>query len=189
MPAFAQRHGHPNAAGVLLALLNAGALAGVLVAVRLERSDEPVLRYARLSTLLAVGALPAALATSLVQMAATLILAGVLITPTAAASYVLMDRVSPPGCRTEAFTWLSTSVAAGTAVGSAVGGVVTQQIGAAATFAVAFASVAAGAAVATAAKTTLKLALAEPRRTTVAAPARSPLPREASQVPRVRDEP
>jgi MFS family permease len=142
LPAFADDRGHPNAAGILLAVLNVGALAGVLVAAAGARRDEPARYFCRVSILLAITAAPLPFAQSLSQMAVLLVFAGLFIAPTAAASYVLIDRVSPPHCRTEAFTWVSTAVAAGTALGATVGGVVTDDLGVAAALGCAFAPVA-----------------------------------------------
>jgi MFS family permease len=75
-----------------------------------------------------------------------LALSGLFVAPTAAASYVLIDLVSPPGCRTEAFTWMSTAVAAGAALGSVIGGALIDYASVQATLVFAAVSCAAGAA-------------------------------------------
>jgi MFS family permease len=123
VPAFAARHGSADAAGLLLAAMNVGALVGGLVGASSRTSRGAVDRYVWLSVLLGAGVAPLLLARSLATMLLLLVVAGLFVAPTAAASYVLVDLVSPGGCRTEAFTWLSTAVAAGGALGSAVGGV------------------------------------------------------------------
>jgi MFS family permease len=74
-----------------------------------------------------VAPIPAA--QSLEMMSLSLVIAGIFIAPTAAASYVLVDSVSPRGCRTEAFTWMSTAVAAGGALGSVAGGALIDSYG------------------------------------------------------------
>ena len=50
-------------------------------------------------------------------------------------SYVLVDRISPPAARTEAFAWISTAVACG----SALGGILVEYRGGAEAFALAMA--------------------------------------------------
>jgi MFS family permease len=142
IPAFAYHHGHPNAAGLLLAVLNVGALAGVPLGAAAPASGGPVRRYQLACALLAVSAAPVVFAASLGQAAVTLAASGVFIAPTAAASYVLVDRVTRPDRRTEAFTWMSTAVACGTALGSAGGGLATQLLDVRAALLLAFASVA-----------------------------------------------
>ena len=156
VPAFAARHGHPGAAGVLLAVLNLGALAGVPLGAGSRAADDPVVRYRLFSALLAVAAAPAVLAVTIEQAALLLALSGVFIAPTAAASYVLMDSVSDPRGRTEAFTWMSTAVAAGTAIGAAAAGITTQALGVTAALLLAFLAVTAAALAAIALSGTLR---------------------------------
>jgi predicted MFS family arabinose efflux permease len=146
IPAFAARHGSANAAGLLLSVMNVGALAGGLVGASRLTSQRAVDRYLRLSALLAVSIAPLLLARSLATMGLLLAVAGLFVAPTAAASYVLVDLVSPRGYRTEAFTWMSTAVAAGGALGSAVGGALTDYASVEATLLFAVASCGAGAA-------------------------------------------
>jgi MFS family permease len=127
VPAFAARRSSAGAAGLLLAAMNVGALVGGLVGASRPASRGAVGRYVWLSALLAAGVAPLLLARSLATMALLLVVAGLFVAPTAAASYVLVDLVSPRGCRTEAFTWMSTAVAAGGALGSALGGVLVDR--------------------------------------------------------------
>lgn len=108
-----------------LAALTAGGLAGAFgpVAAAGQR------RYLRLCWLFAAALLPAAAlgvrpsAVSLLGVGAVLAVAGLLVTPIAAISYVLLEQATTSAHRTEAFTWLSTGLASGTAVGAAVAGV------------------------------------------------------------------
>jgi MFS family permease len=148
IPAFAARHGHPDAAGVLLAVLNLGALVGVPFGAGTRAAGDPVARYRLFSILLAASAAPLVLAVTVQQAALLLALAGLFIAPTAAASYVLMDRVSDPRGRTEAFAWMSTAVAGGTAIGAAAAGITTEARGVTAALALTCVAVA-GAALAT----------------------------------------
>ena len=166
VPAFAARHGHPGAAGVLLAVLNLGALIGVPLGAGSRPAGDPVVRYRLFSALLAVGAAPVVLAATIEQAALLLALSGVFIAPTAAASYVLMDRVSNPQGRTEAFTWMSTAVAGGTAIGAATAGATTEALGVTAALLLAFVAVTAAALAAVALSDTLRrrAAFVAPRR-------------------------
>jgi predicted MFS family arabinose efflux permease len=145
VPAFASEHGEANAAGVLLGVMNVGALGGGLVAVSRPPSADAVARYRRLTTLTAVSVAPIMVAQSIPMMGLLLAGAGVFIAPAAAASYVLLDVVSPRACRTEAFTWMTTAVAAGGALGSAAGGSVIDNYGVGASLVLAALSCAAGA--------------------------------------------
>jgi MFS family permease len=146
VPAFAARQGSAGAAGLLLAVMNVGALVGGLVGASRPTSRGAVDRYLWLSVLLAAGVAPLLLARSLATMGLLLVVAGLFVAPTAAASYVLVDLVSPRGYRTEAFTWMSTAVAAGGALGSAVGGVLVDYASVEVTLLFAVASCVAGAA-------------------------------------------
>jgi hypothetical protein len=123
VPAFAARHGSANAAGALLAVMNVGAIVGGLVGASRPIPRGVVAHYLHLSLLLTGGVAPLVLARSPETMGLLLIVAGLFVAPTAAASYVLIDLISPSGYRTEAFTWMSTAVATGGAVGSAISGV------------------------------------------------------------------
>ncbi|WP_328334118.1 hypothetical protein OHA70_18330 [Kribbella sp. NBC_00382] len=55
--------------------------------------------------------------------------AGLFLTPIAAACYVLLQRSTDPTNRTEAFAWLSTGQAAGSAAGAALAGLLVDQAG------------------------------------------------------------
>jgi MFS family permease len=125
--------GLPDLAGILLAALTAGGVAGAFGPVTTDGQR----RYVRLSAGLAVvlGAAAALSvkpsAGSVLGIAAALAVAGLFVTPIAAASYVLTQQAAPPATRTEAFTWLSTGQAVGSAAGAAVAGLLASTIGAA----------------------------------------------------------
>jgi MFS family permease len=123
--------GRPSLAGVLLAALTAGGVAGAFGPV--TTADQR--RYVRLTAGLAVALGPAAAlsvhpsAGSLLGIAAALAAAGLFVTPIAAASYGLTQQAATPANRTEAFTWLSTGQAVGSAAGAALAGVLASTIG------------------------------------------------------------
>lgn len=129
MPAFADDHGSAAASGLLLAGAAAGSMAGGLFyGSRNWRADQSVL-LVRFSILFAIALLPLALADSMPVMFVLLVLAGTLIAPWAATSYVLVGRLAPAGTVTEAFTWETTAVVAGFALGGALSGVLVESAG------------------------------------------------------------
>jgi MFS family permease len=150
-PAFAALHGRANGAGLLFAVMNAGAVAGGLAGVGRRRRGA-VAGYVRLCLLMAFSLAPLLLVRSVVQIAVVLVLAGLFIAPTAAASYVLIELVSPRHTRTEAFAWMSTAVAVAVAIGSSTSGLITERFGVRAALAFAVASAGAGAVAAVAVK-------------------------------------
>ena len=88
------------------------------------------LALARLSVALAVPAITAAVTGGrLVPVAITFGVAGLFLTPVAAASYVIINDAAPPAHRTEAFTWLSTALALGGSAGSALAGAAVDRLG------------------------------------------------------------
>ncbi len=125
--------GLPGVAGILLAALTVGGLAGAFgpVATASKR------RYLRLSVGFATALLPVAAlsampsAGSLIGMGAALAVAGLFVTPIAATSYVLTEEATASAHRTEAFTWLSTGQAIGSAAGAALAGLLASTAGAA----------------------------------------------------------
>jgi MFS family permease len=129
MPAFADEHGSAAASGLLLAGAAAGSMAGGLFyGARNWAADQSIL-LVRFSILFAIALVPLALADSMPVMFVLLVLAGTLIAPWAAASYVLVGRLAPAGTVTEAFTWETTAVVAGFALGGALSGVLVQSAG------------------------------------------------------------
>lgn len=130
--------GLPDLAGVLLATLTIGGIAGTFGP--LAPADKR--RYLRLVAGFAAALVPVAVlsihpsAIALVPAGAVLAAAGLLVTPMAATSYVLIEKATAPTHRTEAFAWLSTGQAAGNAAGAALAGVLTGLAGPAAALAI-----------------------------------------------------
>lgn len=122
MPAFCERHGARPAAGIMLATVAIGSIAGGLVfgARASRRSPDRRLPFA----LAAYAALlaPLLVAPSIPVMALLCILTGMPIAPAFAGSYLLLDRFSVPGAVTETFAWNTTVIFIGSSVGTAVGG-------------------------------------------------------------------
>jgi MFS family permease len=122
LPAFADEQGAPELAGVLLALLSIGSVAGGLVYGARPRRRP----LARVHLLMAVGLpfgmAPLAAAGSPVAMGLLVLPAGVLIAPLIATRNELAGRVAPAGAETEAYTWPLTALVAGIALGAAAAG-------------------------------------------------------------------
>ena len=127
VPAYADARGSAATAGLLLAALSAGSLAGGIV-YGARTWPGPV--AARLPVLLlGLGAGFAALAVveAIGALAAILLAAGLLLAPTTVVASTLLDHVVPRGSVTEAFTVMVMGIVAGTAVGNALGGAVVEE--------------------------------------------------------------
>lgn len=129
MPAFAVAHGHAaGLAGIFLSAMAVGSLLGGLWYGARHWTDPIVTRFLRLQILFTVGLLPLLAADSIVTMIGLMALAGLALAPSAAAGYLVVDRVAPPGTVTEATTWVMTANVAGGALGAALGGIVVQDV-------------------------------------------------------------
>ena len=121
MPAFAERHGARELAGVALAAFSAGSLAGGILAGALPGGDDRE-RFLRFTVVLGLALLAFQLPWSIPTLCVLAFLAGLPIAPTVAPLYGLIDRVAPPWAIAESFAWFSTAVSVGIAAGFALGG-------------------------------------------------------------------
>ncbi|NJC72335.1 MFS transporter [Planosporangium thailandense] len=124
---YAEQHRVPAGAGGLLALNAAGALCGAvgygLIRWTMSMRARALLLAAGLMTSYAmVGLRPAPSA-----MAVLMVVTGLFLAPMLTVSFVLVDRLAPPGTITEAFAWLVTVFTTGSAVGAAVVGVLLDR--------------------------------------------------------------
>lgn len=142
--------GAPGAAGLLLALWGVGSLCGGVAVARFAGGGAQTGRG--LAALLVVlGGGHAALAAAggrWLVLGVLITVAGSMIAPILSTAYGMVDRIAPPGTRTEAFAWLATATAAGTAVGAALAGALVDAGGAGAGFLLAGTAAALAAAVA-----------------------------------------
>jgi MFS family permease len=130
MPAFAIEEGERAAlASILLAAMAVGSIVGGLLYGARSWSSPVVARYLWLHVAFTLLLLPLLIAGSIVQMAVAMLLGGLFLAPTAAAGYLMIDRITPPGTTTEATTWAMTSNVGGAAFGAAIGGLVIQHAG------------------------------------------------------------
>ena len=122
LPAFAEAEGSKALAGVLLAVWSGGSgLAGLawgVSAMRFSLLDA----HLRFAWLLPFAIAPLALASSPLVMGLLVVLAGLPIAPLIASRNQLVERVTPVGTSTEAFTWPLTALVAGVSLGAATAG-------------------------------------------------------------------
>lgn len=156
MPAFAVEEGHAaSLAGILLSAMAIGSLLGGLWYGARQWHGPIVARFIRLEVLFTLGLLPLLLADSIGAMVVLMALAGVALAPSAAAGYLVVDHIAPPGTVTEATTWVMTANVAGGALGAAIGGLVVQEMSVRAALVVACAGPALGTVVAVARRRSL----------------------------------
>lgn len=129
IPAATTNLGHPAAGGPLLSLWSIGSvLAGVAYGMR----PWPRPMHLRLPALLGgFAALVALLALpgTMGWLAATMMLAGTLITPQSTAHSAAIEQVAPAGTEAEAFGWVITAVTLGSAVGQSTSGQLVEAVG------------------------------------------------------------
>jgi MFS family permease len=102
-------------------------LGGVLYGARDWKRD-PAELIVIFAAPMAAGLATLALADSIPVMVVLLLVAGLFIAPSAAASFTLVGRLSPAGAVTRAFGWISTAVTAGFAAGGALSGALVQGV-------------------------------------------------------------
>lgn len=120
--AFAERSGRPSLAGVLIAVLSVGGVAGGLYWGGRRQPGTTTQQLLVLLALLATGwALLAAPDTAWL-LAITLAAAGLVLSPAITAMFTTMDEVAPPDGLTETFGWLNALGAAGSAAGAMAAG-------------------------------------------------------------------
>lgn len=127
VPAFADERGSAAGAGILLAALSAGSLAGGLVYGLRVWPGTPQVRLTGLLLGLGGGFALLSVADSAVVLAVLLVACGLLFAPTTVVGSTLLDTVAPAGTVTEAFAAMVMGIVAGTAVGNALGGALVES--------------------------------------------------------------
>ena len=119
---FAQRQGHKPLAGFILGTYALGsAIGGLWYGSHSWRA--PVQRRFALTLILTVAGVATFWAQpNLISLDAGVLVAGLTISPTLIAGYSLIERQASQSRRTEAMTWLSSTISVGVAIGSAVCG-------------------------------------------------------------------
>jgi MFS family permease len=129
VPAFAEEHGSRAQGGFALACFALGSLIGGIWIGTRPAARRLELRFVISLGALALALLPPLLAPSLPVMCLLMLIAGIPIAPSFAASYGLIGELAVPGTTTEAFAWLGTAVVAGVALGTSFGGFAVEQFG------------------------------------------------------------
>ncbi|SCL18571.1 MFS transporter [Micromonospora inyonensis] len=124
---YAEQHRLPGGAGTLLALNAAGALVGALGYGALRWEMPLPRRGLLLAGGMTIGYGLLILLPAPPLMAVLMILTGLFLAPLLTVSFVLVDRLAPPGTVTEAFAWLITVFTSGIALGAAVAGAVIER--------------------------------------------------------------
>jgi MFS family permease len=119
---YTERQHVPGGAGTLLALNAAGALAGALGYGALRWASPLPRRAIVAATGLTTGYALLCLLPAPPLMAVLMVATGLFLAPLLTVSFVLVDRLAPPGTATEAFAWLITVFTIGMAAGAAVSG-------------------------------------------------------------------
>ncbi|GAB3968311.1 MFS transporter [Actinoallomurus acanthiterrae] len=135
--AYADARHASYAAGLLLALMSAGALIGGILYGLRPRTGPPYRRLVLLMAGLAAGYLPLAWAPAMPVMPVLAVASGVFLAPVLACTFTLVDDLAPRGTVTEAFAWLVTAFGAGSSAGAALAGLASDAGGVHAAFAVA----------------------------------------------------
>jgi len=147
VPIFAIGHGSPAAAGLLIAALSVGGIAGATVYGSVRWRIAPAGRLLFLFAAMTFWLGLTIAAESLLVIGVLLLLAGVSLNPALATFSLLIDEHIPCAAA-EAFGWLSTAIAGGTGAASALAAVVAHRHDAGAALAVAAIAGAAATAVA-----------------------------------------
>lgn len=126
--AFADERGDHGLAGVLIGLWSVStAIAGLAFGAYARRGaldrTHRIASFAVMAT-----TVPVALAGAPVALAALLLLSGAAYSPMMVTANRLVERLTPPTQRTEAYTWLLTAFVAGTAGGAAAAGFVVDHV-------------------------------------------------------------
>jgi MFS family permease len=129
MPAFAAEHGQrPALAGLLLSAMAIGSVLGGLWYGGRRWTRPVVVRFLTLEAAFSAGLVPLLLMPdSILAMALLMGFAGLALAPSAAAGFLLIDHIAPPGTATEAYTWAVTANVTGAALGAALSGVIVQH--------------------------------------------------------------
>ena len=145
LPAFGAAHGSAALGGPLGAALAFGsALAGIAYGARPRALGPPRQALLRLSALQAVLVLPLLLGPSVAAMFVLAAIAGTCVAPLISVRSELVRELLPPGTGTEAFSWVTVSIAVGASAGSAIAGPLVEAGGWRAGVALACAAPAAG---------------------------------------------
>ncbi|NRQ36477.1 MFS transporter [Nonomuraea sp. NN258] len=144
LPALAAAHGSPATAGLLVAALSLGGIAGAAGYGARSWGSAPAVRLVVIMLVLGLVLAPPALIGSLPAFWAVLFAGGLVLNPALTTGSLLVDELAP-AAQAEAFGWVSTALGVGAAAGAGLAGVAGQHFGVSAPFPVAAAFPLAGA--------------------------------------------
>lgn len=127
VPIFATAHGSPAAAGLLIAALSVGGIAGATIYGSGRWTAAPANRLLLLLVAMTICLGLTIPVDGLVLMGLVLLLAGVPLNPALATFSLLIDDHVPIGAAAEAFGWLSTALAVGTGAANAIAAAVAHR--------------------------------------------------------------
>lgn len=132
--ARATEAGTAASAGVLLALLSVGSVAGGLMWGRLHLERRRSSQLLALLALVGAGTAAAGSAPTLPLLAVVLAVTGAGIAPVFVVAYVIADRLVDDSIRTETSTWIATASNVGASLGLAAAGLLVEHVSAGAAF-------------------------------------------------------
>jgi len=132
--ARATEAGNPAAAGVLLALLSVGSVAGGLMWGRLRLARRRSSQLLAVLALVGAGTATAGSASTLPLLAVVLAVTGLGIAPAFVVAFVIADRLVDDSIRTETSTWIATASNVGGSLGLASAGLLVEHVSAGAAF-------------------------------------------------------
>jgi MFS family permease len=128
LPAFSEQEGSRAAAGPLLTAWALGSVLGGLWYGSRSWRTPAEHRLIALSGLLALGSAPIVFAWSIPAMGVLLVLAGLSIAPLGTTEYALVEKVTPRGTSTEAYSWHIVATAVGFSLGATGAGLLAEQV-------------------------------------------------------------
>lgn len=127
VPASADRGSSVTLAGWLLSAFAAGsALGGLLYGQRTWRSSLGA-RLVTLCALMSAGTVALAFADSVLAMVLILVAVGFFLAPSLITGYLVADSITVPAARTEASSWINTSVNLGASLSAATVGLIVDE--------------------------------------------------------------
>ena len=128
LPAFSERHGAPELAGLLLATWALGSAAGGLAYGSRPWARSVATLHLRFTFVFPLAFLPVLAPESIALMALLVVPAGALIAPLVATRNELVGAAAPAGTETEALTWPLTTLLCGIALGAAASGALVEAV-------------------------------------------------------------
>lgn len=129
VPTLATAHHKPAAAGLLIAMLSIGGIAGAAAYGSRQWAADPRARLLWLTSAITACAAVMVATEGLVVLGLLLLITGLALTPALTTLSVLVDRLTQAPTGAEAFGWLSTGISAGTGATAALAGVLVQHGG------------------------------------------------------------